>query len=74
MTGRIDIVSNGELVSLFDNPKDNLVHIPSAIPIVPVTVLIYVEVVLYAAIRNQLYVYVYMVEYCSEVHMDITRS
>ena len=57
MTGRIDIVSNGELVSLFDNPKDNLVHIPSAIPIVPVTVLIYVEVVLYAAIRNQLCVY-----------------
>ncbi|XP_065905220.1 muscle, skeletal receptor tyrosine-protein kinase-like isoform X2 [Dysidea avara] len=42
-SGRIDIVSNGELVSLFDNPKDNLVHIPSAIPIVPVTVLIYVE-------------------------------
>jgi len=42
--GRIDIVSNGELVSLFDNPKDNLVHIPSSVPIIPVTILTYIEV------------------------------
>ena len=61
MTGsRIDIVSNGELAShLFDKSKDNLVYIPSAIAIIPVTVLIYVEVVLYVAIHSQLYVYIW---------------
>ena len=44
MIGRIDFVSNGELVGLFINPKEYPVYVPSSIPIFPVTLLTYTEV------------------------------